>query len=54
MAFFETTGLDDNLIPEAFEVDCPVCGKSIEIPLDRDSNTISCPHCNTEIEIESS
>lgn len=54
MAFFETTDLDDSFIPESFEVDCPACGESLEIPLERNSNTIICPHCNTEIEIESS
>ncbi len=53
MAFFETIGLDDNLIPESFEVDCPSCGEPLEIPLERSSNTVICPHCNTEIEIES-
>lgn len=54
MAIFKTFGLDDDFIPESIEVDCPVCGKPIEIPLERDNNTITCPHCNSEIEIESS
>lgn len=54
MAFFDTTGLDDDFIPESFDVDCPVCGKPIDIPLDRDNNIINCPHCDSEIEIESS
>lgn len=54
MAKFESFGLDDDLIPDSFKVDCPICGKAIEIPLDRDSDTIICPHCKAEIEIESS
>ena len=54
MAKFESFGFDDDLIPNSIDADCPICGESIEIPLDRDSNIVICPHCNAEIEIESS
>ena len=53
MAKFEPFGLDEDFFPDSIEVDCPICEKTIEIPLERESNTIICPHCNSEIEIES-
>lgn len=53
MAIFETFGLDDDLIPDDFEASCPVCGKPVKISLERDSDIVICPSCNTEIEIES-
>lgn len=53
MASFETIGADDDFFPDFLEVDCPICGKSIEIPLNREENSIICPHCDSEIEIES-
>lgn len=54
MASFETFGVDDTLIPESYEVDCPACEKPIEISLNRDSDIIICPHCSEKIKIESS
>lgn len=54
MATFEPFGLDDDFIPETFEVNCPICGKPIEIPLDRNSDIVTCPHCNESIELMSS
>ena len=36
MASFETFGFDENdLIPSTIELECPVCHKPLEIPLER-------------------
>lgn len=54
MANLETFGFDDNFLPDSLEIDCPICNKAIEIPLEREENFIICPHCDSKIEIESS
>lgn len=44
---------DDEL--EFDEVECPYCGKDIEVDLemiDEDAETIECPHCHEKIELE--
>lgn len=33
--------------------ECPICGKSISFSLDQIGSTISCPHCDAEIALES-
>jgi hypothetical protein len=53
MASFETFGIDDDILPDFIESDCPICKKTIQIPLDREENFVVCPHCNAKIEIES-
>ncbi len=52
MATFETSDFDLPSELFSFECDCPVCGKSIVIPLDHDDHIV-CPHCSSTIEIES-
>lgn len=52
MASFEVLGFDDEIIPDSIEVDCPICQKPIKISLEHMDNSVTCPHCNSEIEIE--
>lgn len=55
MASFETFGFDDDdLIPKTIELECPVCHKPLEIPLERTEDFVVCPHCDSKIEIQSS
>lgn len=55
MASFETFGFDENdLIPSTIELECPVCHKPLEIPLERTEDFVVCPHCDSKIEIQSS
>lgn len=50
MASFETFGLDDDISFD-IEINCPSCNESFTISLD--DNVVTCPHCKTEITIES-
>lgn len=52
MAHLEPLETDTDFFSESFEIDCPICGKSIEIPLDLEEDFIVCPHCESKIEIE--
>lgn len=53
MAEFDVFGFDDEgNIPLTGSVECPICGKQFDISLDISSPTVTCPHCQTEIEIE--
>lgn len=36
-----------------FEIDCPECEKSFEISINDIGKSVSCPHCGTEIQIQS-
>lgn len=53
MASFELFGSDPDFLPDFIEVDCPICGKPIEISIDLEEKYVICPHCNSKIEIES-
>ena len=55
MAKFDLYDSDDLLdeSSDMFETECPICGKSISFSLNDIGSKIMCPHCNTEIELES-
>lgn len=51
---FDSSGFDDLIESlQHFEIDCPECNQSFEITLDDIGNTVSCPHCHTQIKLES-
>ena len=51
---FDMSGADDFMEAiSKFPVECPVCHKEFEISVNRTSDTVICPHCKAEIEIES-
>lgn len=51
---FDESGFDD-LIDDLqnFDIECPECGKDIEVSIDDIGKSVNCPHCKTIIEIES-
>ena len=54
MALLETFGSDNDFTQNTIEVECPVCHKPLEIPLERTEDFVVCPHCDSKIEIQSS
>ena len=53
MASVKPIGFEDDLFPDFFEVDCPICGKELKVLFERQDNFVICPSCKNQIEIES-
>lgn len=43
--------LEDQL--NALTIPCPVCGRQFDVMLDELNSSVTCPHCNANVEIES-
>ncbi len=43
--------LEDQL--NTLTIPCPVCGRQFDVMLDELNSSVTCPHCNTNVEIES-
>lgn len=52
MARFDIFDNDDDHLSGSLLMDCPECGKSIELPIELDMDVITCPHCHTSFNVE--